>query len=112
MRTYTAQTFEEWRTIARQLLNVGVQPSEVRFHDRPEQLNLFEDDPDEDLSTAVSDKTSFVIGAKVPQDFLDLARSVACHRNADRFQLLYRVLWRLTTSEPGLLKIITDDNVH
>ena len=112
MRTFTVQTFDEWRPIARQLLNSRVRPDEVGFHDHPAQRSLFAETQTENPAPSQSDEPVLSVAPRVPQDFLDLARSVACHRHADRFQLLYRVLWRLTAGEPQLLKIITDDDVH
>ena len=47
----------------------------------------------------------------VPRDFPELARTVVCHRDAGRFDLLYRLLLRLQR-EPTLLRIVTDDDVH
>jgi DNA polymerase len=44
--------------------------------------------------------------------FLKLARSVACHRDPRRWDLLYRLLWRLTHDEPRLLEVVTDDDVY
>jgi DNA polymerase len=46
----------------------------------------------------------------VPQDFIDLAEKVICHRDPSRFALLYRILWRLK-DEPRLLHIVTDPDV-
>jgi len=37
---------------------------------------------------------------------------VACHRDARRWALLYRLLWRLTHGEPRLLDIGVDPDVH
>lgn len=112
MRTFTVQTFDEWRAVARNLLNSQVHPDAVLFHDHPAQRSLFDATPSDALPPA--DPATAAAGAspRVPQEFLDLARTVACHRDSDRFQLLYRVLWQLTMHQPNLLKIITDDDVH
>ncbi|WP_164013953.1 UdgX family uracil-DNA binding protein [Pyxidicoccus trucidator] len=48
----------------------------------------------------------------VPRDFLGLAEKVACHRDAERWALLYRVLWRLTHGERNLLEADSDVEVH
>jgi DNA polymerase len=50
--------------------------------------------------------------ASVPKEFLDFARRVACHRDAARWDLLYRVLWRLTHGERHLLDLAMDDDVR
>ena len=49
---------------------------------------------------------------RVPRAFLRLAASVSCHRDARRWEDLYRVLWRLTHGEPSLLDVATDPDVH
>ncbi|MBJ6762320.1 DUF4130 domain-containing protein [Myxococcaceae bacterium JPH2] len=51
------------------------------------------------------------VTASVPRDFLALAEAVACHRSPERWGLLYRVLWRLTRGERGLLERSRDEAV-
>ncbi len=46
----------------------------------------------------------------VPRPFVDLARIAACHRDAERWQTLYRVLWRLQ-QERWLLSHELDEDV-
>ncbi len=41
-----------------------------------------------------------------------MAERVSCHREARRWALLYRVLWRLTHGEPRLLEIAVDPDMH
>jgi DNA polymerase len=43
---------------------------------------------------------------------MKLGQHLACHREAERWNLLYRLLWRLTHGEPVLLDISTDDDVY
>jgi probable DNA metabolism protein len=52
------------------------------------------------------DERNFV----VPRAFVDLAENVILHRSADRFDLLYRLLWRLE-QEPDLMKVVSDRDV-
>jgi len=49
-------------------------------------------------------------GFSAPAAFVNLAREVILHRSADRFDLLYRLLWRLR-DEPDLMKVISDRDV-
>ena len=46
----------------------------------------------------------------VPKAFVDLAQAVILHRTTDRFDLMYRLLWRLQ-AEPDLIKVVTDVDV-
>lgn len=49
---------------------------------------------------------------KVPAAFVDMAQSVACHRDPTRWGLLYRILWRITRGgEKHLLGLATDPDV-
>jgi DNA polymerase len=48
----------------------------------------------------------------VPADFVQSAKLVACHRDPQRWALLYRILWRLTHGEQELLQILVDEDVH
>ncbi|WP_438018906.1 UdgX family uracil-DNA binding protein [Sorangium sp. So ce315] len=48
---------------------------------------------------------------RVPAAFVRLATTVACHRDAARFPLLYRALFRLTHGEPYLLELAADPDV-
>jgi DNA polymerase len=46
----------------------------------------------------------------VPRDFLGVAELVVLHRSPDRFDRLYRLLWRLR-AEPHLMRLATDPQV-
>ena len=49
---------------------------------------------------------------RVPATFIDLAKTVICHRDERKFALLYRTLWRITHGENDLLKNAVDDDVN
>ena len=104
MRFPTAQTFEDWRMVARDLLIAEIEPSEIMWNGSADTPSLFGDD---DLPSRSGKPT-----VSVPQKFLDIARAVACHRNPARFEILYRTLWRLSHGEKHLLQISTDEDVH
>ncbi|MCA9150598.1 MAG: UdgX family uracil-DNA binding protein [Planctomycetales bacterium] len=102
----TVHDFSDWREIARALRSAQVPPSEVQLLSNAEPT-LF-----------ALDKTGFDVAPsttnafRVPKQFLSLAEQVAYHRDPTRWNLLYRVLWRLTTDERALLEVITDDDVY
>lgn len=48
----------------------------------------------------------------VPAGFVELADAVLCHRDPQRYALLYRVLWRLRHGERGLLDRASDADVN
>lgn len=96
----STQAFEDWRDRARRYLAAGVSPDRVDWRSEA-QLNLFD-------APAMPDNAKL----SVPRSFPELARAVACHRDDDKWSLLYQALWRLTHGEPHLLHLATDLLVH
>ena len=94
--------FDGWRDAARSLRIEGVEPARVRFIVGDGQGSLFAEVP---VPLSPSDKPF-----RVSKAFMGLAEDVMLHRDADRFDLLYRLLWRLQ-DEPELLKVTSDRDV-
>jgi DNA polymerase len=94
--------FEGWRKAARAFRLAGVAPERAAFRVGSGGDGLF----DESLPPPAAEAGAF----SVPKAFLDVAREVILHRSADRFDLLYRLLWRLG-GEPDLMKVVTDIDV-
>jgi uracil-DNA glycosylase len=96
-------TLAAWREATRPLLQSGMPPHAVNFVDTvtPGAHFLFE----AQLPSAGAGPRPHV-----PAIFLRRAEAVACHRNPDRWNLLYRLLWRLQHSR-DLLNIEVDDDV-
>lgn len=103
----TDRDFDRWRDLARQMLAGQISPPQILWLDR-------EDEPSLLSNTALTPPVSSQPAAqtRVPREYLDLASKVACHRDPDRWNLLYRTLWRLTHGEPELLERVTDDDVY
>ena len=91
-----------FRSAARALIREGVPPEDVSWETQLTTRGLFAAAP----ATATAPSPTF----KVPAAFLRLAEDVALHRDADRFALLYRLLWRLR-AEPRLLQVSMDADV-
>ena len=90
-----------WREAARDLLARRIPPHEVLW----ETGGLF------DSITVRENPTPFAV-PKVPAAFLDLAASVACHRDPARWPLLYQILWRVTHGgERHLISIASDPHI-
>lgn len=49
---------------------------------------------------------------RLPRAAADLIRLVVCHRDAERFALLYRLIWRVIHGERSLPQIASDPLVH
>lgn len=83
---------EGFRRAARGLLAQHMLPEQVSWHcsNAPVRGQL-----------ARAGETSDAPAISVPPEFMALAESTILHRDPDRFDLLYRILWRLA-HEPGL----------
>ena len=123
MRTANiAPDFESWRQQARSLLQAEVSPEGVIWDDGTRTASLFQ--PSMDLDDGAdggpqieaggtpqfdSDDSAFTI----PAGFLEPARQAACHRSGQRWDLLYRIVWRLTRGgQRHLLQIESDADVR
>ncbi|PZO05097.1 MAG: uracil-DNA glycosylase [Alphaproteobacteria bacterium] len=104
--------FDGWRTAARALRLEGVEPAQASFRvgGSAGQAGLF--DETEALSPGVNGGASNRVeqNFSVAKAFVDLARQVILHRSSDRFDLMYRLLWRLR-DEPDLMKVTSDVDV-
>ena len=103
-------TFESWRAAARALVEDGVRPDVVCWEPVDEPQHSLDGLTLGSVRVAPTRPADDVI--HVPRRFLQLAAAVACHRAAERWALLYRVLWRLSGDEPHLLDVVTDPDVH
>lgn len=101
--------FAAWRDQARALLRDGIPPSETGWQaSESGQADLF---AAAESSPPAPTHASGPVPA-VPKAFLDLAETVACHRDETRWGLLYSLLWRLTRGdERHLLKLRTDREI-
>ena len=97
--------FTGWRDEARRLLQAGIPPEHVRFTDATNDTPLLTDD-DEPSAPPLQSFGDI----RVPRSFVDLAEQAALHGDDDRYDLLYRLLWRLR-QEPGLMALASDPDV-
>lgn len=80
--------FDAWRHAARRAISHQIEPKEL---DWASQKSLFVGQP--------LPETDGVHKAVVTRNFLDLARNVVWHSDAERFHLLYEALWRISMDE-------------
>lgn len=99
--------FDAWRDAARGLVQAGRAPEEVVWRLAGEAAG--------DLFAASSTEAPPVVAGvgrvRASRAFLDMAELGILHQSADRFALLYRLLWRLQ-SAPGLMEDAADRDVH
>jgi uracil-DNA glycosylase len=94
--------FASWRNVARRLLQNGVAPDEILWTSAA-QNSLFENN----FAEAAPNENY-----KVAPEFLALAETIACYDDAEKWALLYRLLFRLVHENRNLLAIESDDDVR
>lgn len=103
--------FVAWREAARELLGNGTPPEMVAWKTGDQrQESLLGTLRDTDIP-ARSRQQLAVESPRVPRAFVDVAERVAHHRDAARWHLLYRILWRITHGEPRLMEVSVDDDM-
>ena len=103
VRLSAQDDFEGWREAARALALVGAAPSEVLWEIAGEASDLF---------GAPAPAPPAPAGLfSVPRAFIELAKQVICHRDAERFALLYAMLVKLR-ERPDALDDKADPLVH
>jgi DNA polymerase len=88
--------FEGWRDAARRLAMAGVAPTQVSWRIGTAPGDLFGRGDADPLPPAEGEAFN------VPRTFLTLAQSVICHRDPERFSLLYTLLCRLRSSPQAM----------
>ncbi|HEY0709056.1 MAG TPA: UdgX family uracil-DNA binding protein [Polyangia bacterium] len=105
-----APAWEAWRSAVRPLLAQRVPASEVVW--RPDNA------PQEPLPglgsapPAAPLRSTRAGAVSIPRAFAELAEKAACHRDPDRWALLYRIAFRLTGGERSLLDDEVDPDVR
>ncbi|GAA5317277.1 MAG: hypothetical protein AseanaTS_24820 [Candidatus Pelagadaptatus aseana] len=93
-----ANDFNQWRRLARGLLQRRISPQQLHW-ESPDQTSL--------LLTAASDdylaQPVITDDITIPRDFFTLAKQVACFRDPSRWSLLYSLAWRLVFQDRSLL---------
>lgn len=92
---------EGFRRAARGLLAEGMTPEYVQWIDGDGGADLFGGGAPVEAAPM-----------RLPRAVADLVRLVVCHRDPERFALLYRLLWRVTHGERALLEVASDPLVH
>ena len=84
--------FDGWRNAARDLAEAGVPPQVVVWRVDGASDDLF--------AREVPQPTGVTFA--VPRSFVELAQTVACHSDPERFALLYAMLWRLRSNRNAM----------
>ena len=84
--------FDGWRDAARDLAEAGVPPQAVVWRVEGSEDDLFAAEAPQPAGASFP----------VPRPFIGLAKSVVCHSDAERFALLYAMLWKLRSNRHAL----------
>ena len=106
------RNFASWREAARRLVAEGVAPEDVLFDDGSEALLPGLAVAEERGLCESSPETAAGGDFRVPRQFIELAEVAADARDAGRWQLLYRILWRLKHEGSGLMRNISDPDIR
>ncbi len=91
---------DEFRGAARRLLAAGIAPPDIAWSSGQAATLFAEPVPtDEKIVT-------------VPRSFVELASAVICHRDEQRWPLLYQLLWRINSGERSLMEHPADPLMH
>ncbi|WP_425356457.1 UdgX family uracil-DNA binding protein [Xaviernesmea rhizosphaerae] len=110
---------DEWRQAARGLIARAIPPEAVDWTSRRDATDLFADSKGLSGSAPLSTVQAATDAPRpqeampsfaVPRDFITLAEAVLCHSDPSRFDLLYRLLWRLR-GQRDLLADVSDPEV-
>lgn len=81
-----AQSFDEWRAAARELIALKVPPAHVAWLAQPDGGDLFSSPPEASATD--------VPMLRLPRQLVELLQAAACFNVHDRWAFLYQVLWR------------------
>ena len=111
LRVRVQPVFAHWRDLARAALAQGVKPDGIDFEDAttPGSPDLFGSSPDS-TEELLARPENVAAKPHVPKAFLQKAMVAGCHRDPQRWNLLYRLLWRLQRNR-DLLKVEVDSDV-
>ncbi len=106
------ENLSSWREAARPLLAAKVPPHEIIWSDGTTSPSLFEESAPYGTPQTTSPSQA-AAPPKIPKAFFQLAKTVACHRDPQRWSLLYTAAFRLSAGgEPRLLSVSSDPLVR
>ncbi len=117
-RNVIAQSFAQWRVVARALLAQQIPPHAVQWSETPASDDLFGNLADDDAATPMPTTEGpplrrgdgpAPVQATIPRELLSMLQSAACFRAADRYAFLYKIVWRWQSGERDVLSAADQD---
>ncbi len=109
MHACEAKDFAQWRAAARPLIATCVEPTDVVWSDW-KQPSLFADGAGSD--EAQTGASAVVRTPSIPRELLALLGELALYRDASRWDLMYRLTWRVLYENRHLLENDADPDVQ
>lgn len=103
--------WEQWREVARKLVRRDVAPDEVTWRDAGERQQTLLASVDTVPLDEVLERPPTRPRPRVSRRFVDVAELASFHRESRRWGRLYKLLWRLSAGESGLMDMRTDADV-
>jgi hypothetical protein len=97
--------FNAWREAAREALHLGYRPEDLDLQDSTVPVTL-----DLTLESSEAPTGILITAPHTSKAFLESAHYAAVHRDPQRWNLLYRILYRLQTNR-SLLKVSVDPDI-
>ncbi|NJC46172.1 UdgX family uracil-DNA binding protein [Xanthomonas arboricola] len=97
-------SLEAWRALARAGWCAQVEPDSIAWNGGAQGGLL--------MGQGLLDLPAVAAAPRVSAEFLQMAGAVLCHRDPQRYAVLYRLLWRVACGERALLERATDVDVH
>ena len=95
-----SESVKKWRESARFCLHTNLRPDIVSWDPDGSASLMF----GQRIDTHELPQRKF----SVPRQFVRLADTIGCHRDGERWSMLYTLLWRLTHGESHLLQVTSD----
>ena len=110
-----AQSFDQWRGAARDLIARRVAPESIQWIAQPGAGDLFAQADAASTSTGAApapgtNGTNTTL--HLPRQMMDMLESAACFRAADRWAFLYKVLWRWQLGQREVLSAADVDGAR
>ncbi len=110
MYYFNVNHFNEWRLCARSLLQARISPDAIEWGSG-NQHSLFKpmaDSLDEIDSLVPAGRKPAIT---MPKAFVELAETVACYRDSKKWQVLYRLAWKLQNQSRHTIHDLTDNDL-
>jgi probable DNA metabolism protein len=106
----SVNSFDEWRDIARRLLNDSLPPHMVQWRSSDAVTDLFE--ADRLVTNAAPAHSGSAFAWRISRTLLQMLETAACYRAEDRWSFLYGILWRWQNGDRTVVSVADTDGMR